>query len=137
MTFAGFLPNEDLPNIYRAADIFVMPGVAELQSIATMEAMASGLPVVAVDAMALPELVHDGKNGYLFKDGDLQTFADRVVALITDENLRKKMGQKSLDIIKAHDIHKSVEIFEQVYKDVISKYVKTEKRKKVAKSSKK
>ena len=46
-----------MPQAYAAADVFAMPGVAELQSIATLEAMASGLPVVAADAMALPHLV--------------------------------------------------------------------------------
>ena len=51
--------------------VFAMPSIAELQSIATMEAMASGLPVVAANAMALPHLVHDGENGYLFEPGDI------------------------------------------------------------------
>jgi len=62
VTFTGFVPDKDLPNIYKIADLFVIAGIAELQSIVTMEAMASGLPVVAVNAMALPELVHDGEN---------------------------------------------------------------------------
>src|SRR5690606_41759864 len=62
--FLGFVPEEDLPLVYRAADAFAISGIAELQSIATLEAMASGLPVVAADAMALPHLVHVGRNGY-------------------------------------------------------------------------
>ena len=48
-----------------------MPSIAELQSIATMEAMASALPIVAANAMALPHLVHDGENGYLFEPGNI------------------------------------------------------------------
>ena len=55
MTFLGYLP-EDIPRLYRIADLFIIASVAELQSIVTMEAMASGLPVIAADAMALPEL---------------------------------------------------------------------------------
>jgi len=62
VTFTGFVPDEDLQNIYRIGDLFVTAGIAELQSIVTMEAMASGLPVVAVNVMALPELVHDGEK---------------------------------------------------------------------------
>ena len=53
----GYLPDEDVPRLYRFADVFVIAGIAELQSIVTMEAMASGLPIIAADAMALPELV--------------------------------------------------------------------------------
>src|SRR6202008_386605 len=65
VVFTGFVSDEDLPNLYRLADIFVIAGIAELQSIVTMEAMASALPVVAVNAVALPELIHHGENGFL------------------------------------------------------------------------
>ena len=64
--FPGYVPDEDLPRLYNAADCFIMAGYAELQSIATLEAMASGLPVLAADACALPELVKPGENGLLF-----------------------------------------------------------------------
>lgn len=61
--FGGFVPDDDLPRIYQNATVFVMPSPVELQSIATLEAMASGLPIVAADAMALPELVKGGRTG--------------------------------------------------------------------------
>ncbi|NLZ16191.1 MAG: glycosyltransferase [Desulfobulbaceae bacterium] len=64
--FPGYVSNEDLPKLYNAADCFIMAGYAELQSIATLEAMACGLPVLAADACALPELVTHGENGLLF-----------------------------------------------------------------------
>ncbi len=75
VVFTGLVADEDLPNLYRLADIFVMGGIAELQSIATMEAMASALPVVAVNAVALPKLIRHGENGFLFPDGDSQGVA--------------------------------------------------------------
>uniref|UniRef100_UPI0040488763 glycosyltransferase n=1 Tax=Aquiluna sp. TaxID=2053504 RepID=UPI0040488763 len=64
--FLGHVSDQELPGIYERCTVFVMPSIAELQSIATMEAMASGRPVIGADAMALPHLVHDGDNGYLF-----------------------------------------------------------------------
>lgn len=115
ITFTGFLPEEDLPNIYHLASCFVMPGNAELQSIATMEAMASGLPVVAANAMALPELVHDGENGYLFPAGDSPALARKVIPIISDKKLRERMSKKSLEIIKTHDINKIIEEYESLY----------------------
>jgi 1,2-diacylglycerol 3-alpha-glucosyltransferase len=118
VTFAGFVPDEDLQNIYSVADLFVTAGIAELQSIVTMEAMASGLPVVAVNAMALPELVHDGENGYLFSDGDGQMFAEKVTAILSDQAMRAKMSKKSLEIIKDHDINKTIEKYEAIYSEI-------------------
>jgi len=121
VTFAGFVPDQDLQNIYTVADLFVTAGIAELQSIATMEAMASGLPVVAVNAMALPELVHDGENGYLFSDGDSQMFAEKVVAILSNQTMRAEMSKKSLEIIKNHDINKVIEKYESIYGEIINR----------------
>lgn len=123
VTFTGFVPDEDLPNLYRMADLFVIAGIAELQSIVTMEAMASGLPVIAVNAVALPELVHDGENGYLFPDGDSQMLAERAITILSDPALRAKMGQKSLDIIQAHDIQVTLDKYESLYRQIIAKHV--------------
>ncbi|OHA19736.1 MAG: hypothetical protein A2836_00215 [Candidatus Taylorbacteria bacterium RIFCSPHIGHO2_01_FULL_45_63] len=117
VTFTGFLADEDLPSMYMIADCFVMPGNAELQSIATMEAMASGLPIIAARAMALPELVHDGENGYLFSEGDHQNLAEKIVALLKDRKLGAEMSKKSLEIVSEHDIGKTVEKFESLYRE--------------------
>ncbi|MFH0776167.1 MAG: glycosyltransferase [Patescibacteria group bacterium] len=119
VTFTGFIPDADLQNIYRVADLFVIAGIAELQSIVTMEAMASGLPVVAVEAMALPELVRHGKNGYLFPDGDSQKFAELVIAILTNPQMRKRMAAESLKIIKNHDIKRVIVKYESLYSKII------------------
>lgn len=120
VTFTGFIPDKDLQNIYRTADIFVIAGIAELQSLVTMEAMASGLPVVAVNAMALPELVRDGENGYLFPAGDSQALAQKIIAIVSDKNLGFQMSQNSLEIIKTHDINRTIEKYEALYNKIIN-----------------
>jgi glycosyltransferase involved in cell wall biosynthesis len=121
VTFTGFVPDKDLQNIYRIADLFVTAGIAELQSIVTMEAMASGLPVVAVNAMALPELVHDGENGYLFSDGNSQMLAEKVIAILSNQTMRAQMSRKSLEIVKDHDINKIIEKYESIYNEIINR----------------
>lgn len=123
VTFAGFVPDEDLPNLYNIADCFVIAGIAELQSLVTMEAMATGLPVVAVNAMALPELVRHGENGYLFELDDADALAEHLIQIFSDPGLRKKMGDRSMEMIQAHDINKSMETFETLYGNLIGKNI--------------
>jgi glycosyltransferase involved in cell wall biosynthesis len=97
-------------------------GVAELQSIVTMEAMASGLPVIAADAMALPELVHHGENGFLFPVDDARALASAALAILSNEPLRRQMAKKSLEIVKAHDINKIVEQYEMLYARMLASH---------------
>lgn len=122
ITFTGYLPKKDLPYIYRVADIFVMPSIAELQSLVTMEAMASGLPVVGADAVALPHLIKDGRNGFLFQPYDEEELADKMFILINDKKLINKMGEESQIIIKDHDMDQVVHKVEEVYEKAISEY---------------
>jgi glycosyltransferase involved in cell wall biosynthesis len=80
-----------------------------------MEAMASGRPVVAADAVALPHLVRSGENGYRFPPGDVVAAAGRLRALLTDAPLRARMGSASLGIIARHSLDSSLERFEILY----------------------
>ncbi|WP_245765758.1 glycosyltransferase [Nonomuraea jiangxiensis] len=114
--FLGFVPDESMPQAYAAADVFAMPGVAELQSIATLEAMATGLPVVAADAMALPHLVDD--NGYLFQPGDVISLGRHLTDILTDDDLRARLGKASRELALTHDDKTSLARFEQIYDEV-------------------
>lgn len=115
--FLGHITEEELPRAYERATLFAMPSIAELQSIATMEAMASGRPVVAADAMALPHLVHDGDNGYLFPPDDVVAFADRLKRILTaDQAELDRLSENSLHLIQAHDIERTLTIFEGLYR---------------------
>lgn len=121
VTFPGFIDEGDFPAIYTAADLFVMPSEAELQSIVTMEAMASGLPVVAARHGALPELVHFGRNGYLYKPGKIKEFAACIIKVISDLQRAKRMGVESLKIIASHAHPKIVDQFEKIYEHLLKK----------------
>ncbi|MBI5412698.1 glycosyltransferase [Candidatus Peregrinibacteria bacterium] len=115
VTFAGFVPDEDLPFLYRISHAFIIAGTAELQSLVTMEAMATGLPIIGVNATALPELIHDGKNGYLFAPGDIEGLISCIQRLFKVSNPRQQMGAESLKLIQAHDINKIMATFESLY----------------------
>ncbi|MFJ6651910.1 glycosyltransferase [Microbacterium sp. NPDC091313] len=117
VTFHGHTSDEDLRALYSRASVFAIASIAELQSIATMEAMASGLPVVAADAVALPHLVHDGENGYLFEPGNVEQLTARLTDVLTaspEERLR--MQQASLDGVIVHDIERTLDTFEALYR---------------------
>ena len=113
--FLGRVPDRDLPQLYRLADVFAITSGAELQSLATMEAMATGLPVVAADAYALRELVRPGRNGFLVppgRPGDLQAALD---ALLADPARRVAMGRDSLRLIAGHGRERSLAQWEALY----------------------
>lgn len=121
VTFTGYVPEEDLPGLYQTADCFVNAGTAELQCIAMLEAMATGLPVIAADAMALHELVMEGENGFLFTPDDADELAQRILTVFSRESDRLHMGQKSRELAAPHDIQKVMLAFEALYKQAWKK----------------
>ncbi|MEV7045246.1 glycosyltransferase family 4 protein [Amycolatopsis sp. NPDC051061] len=116
VTFHGFVSDAELVHRYAEADVFCMPGTAELQSLATMEAMAAGLPVIAADALALPHLVHHDENGYLFEPGAITTISRWIAELAADPDLRARMSEASRTIVARHDIEDALATFETQYR---------------------
>jgi gas vesicle protein len=84
-----------------------------------MEAMASGRPVIAADAMALPHLVHDGDNGYLFPPDDADALAERLRRILNADQLElNRLSENSLHLIQSHDIERTIKIFEDLYSGI-------------------
>jgi 1,2-diacylglycerol 3-alpha-glucosyltransferase len=129
VSFLGFIHEKDLAPLYRLADVFAIPSEAELQSLATMEAMACGLPVVAADAYALPELVHHDINGFLFQRGNSEEMAQYLDVLVTDNDLRGQMGSRSLEIIARHDRTQVLDQWEALYYRLSNEFVEAKERK--------
>jgi 1,2-diacylglycerol 3-alpha-glucosyltransferase len=118
VVFTGYVPVEDLPCLLNSADIFAMPSGAELQSIATLEAMASGLPVLAANARALPELVEHNVNGYLFEPDNVAAAAHGIAALADNRGQWASMGTASLARVRAHSLPDTVQRYVKFYRDV-------------------
>lgn len=119
VTFLGFVPDEDLPFLYPLASLFIMAGTVELQSLVTMEAMACGVPVLAANALALPELVHPGENGFLFDPQSVGELSGFIEKIISNPELKKYMSIQSLKYIKTHDINDTIRRFEELYQSLV------------------
>ncbi|STX28738.1 glycosyltransferase [Legionella beliardensis] len=117
VAFLGVISEEDLRKAYLRASLFCMPSTAELQSLATLEAMSASLPVILADALALPHLVIEGKNGYLFQPGNSSELAEKIEIIKNlSEALRLKMGQASFEMAAQHDIKNTLARYEALYK---------------------
>ncbi|MFC4949796.1 glycosyltransferase [Pseudonocardia sp. GCM10023141] len=119
--FRGFVSEEELLEAYARASVFCMPSIAELQSLASLEAMAAGTPLIAADAMALPHLVRQGRNGWLYKPGDVAELTTRLAALLSDADLRRRMGAASLEVVAEHAIGATLDTFEGIYRKLLQR----------------
>lgn len=118
--FTSFIPAEDVPGLMNSVDVFVMPSEAELLSISTLEAMACGRPVILANALALPELVRDGVNGYLFKPGDINDLARRINSMADHPERWDEMGMASREIAVEHNLEDVIRKFESLYVSLLS-----------------
>jgi 1,2-diacylglycerol 3-alpha-glucosyltransferase len=111
--FLGFVPEEDLPALYRHVDIFTIASDVEVQSIPTLQAAATGLPIVAADAGALPELVENGKNGFLAPPDDAAAFAAAIRKILDDPQRAEAFGQASLEIGRRHAEERTFDAYQE------------------------
>ncbi len=95
VTFQGYVPREAMAQVYQAADIFVLPSQQEGMSIALLEAMASGLPVVVTQTGGTDELVTKGLNGDIVPWADVPALTQALKTLVEDEATRVRMGAES------------------------------------------
>ena len=111
---------EDIPQLLRIMDIFVLPSLGEGISNTILEAMASGLPVIASDVGGNPELVQEGRTGMLFPTGNTDALAHALLALAADKTLRQEMGNAAVMHIKQNfDWQRTVESYLALYDDLL------------------
>lgn len=112
---------EELVDWYRRASVFVMPSYCETFGISCLEAMAFGLPVVASDATALPEVVEDGVTGILVPSGDSKALAEALTQLLENPDLRRRMGQAGRERVLARfTVDRVADQTLRVYREALS-----------------
>jgi len=118
----GNVPYHKMPSIYQNADILLFPTVREGFGMAAAEAMACGLPVVATNCSSLPELIDDGKGGFLCPLGDVDAFAEKINLLADNPKLRREMGDYNrAKVEKMFTLDRMVGEYQQLFEEVLSK----------------
>lgn len=119
VVFRGYVPEAGVIEAFGACDIFCQPGIAELQSIVTLEAMSASKPVVLADAVALPHLCRHGENGYLFQPGNIRQLAEYLTELVRSKEKRQAFGAVSAEMVKVHSFDATLDKFEALYERAI------------------
>ncbi|MCT1605848.1 glycosyltransferase [Nesterenkonia massiliensis] len=112
----GHVDDVELRRAYIAADAFCQPGTAELQSLVSLEAMSAAKPVVLANALALPHLVSEGENGYLFEPNNSADLAEKLNQIFRKSAVeRAAMGAASREKANQHAIGKTMAAYEALY----------------------
>jgi glycosyltransferase involved in cell wall biosynthesis len=120
--FAGYVRNEELPDYLTAADVYVSSSLSDGTSLSLLEAQACGLPVVVSDVAANQEWVTDGVNGFIVPMRDSHKLSEKVIELLRDTELRKRLGLKNIRIAQERaNWDRNFEKFETIYQELIDR----------------
>jgi len=105
----------DINDILNISDIYLQPSRTEGLSLSIMEALNYSLPVIGTRVGGIPEIVHEGENGYLFEKENIEELADRIEILVNNREVREMMGRKSKVISSRFTLADGVEKLASIY----------------------
>ncbi|MDD3249329.1 MAG: glycosyltransferase family 4 protein [Smithellaceae bacterium] len=119
----GSISYQQMPALYQNADILLFPTVREGFGLAAAEAMACGLPVVATDCSSLPELIDDGKGGFLCPLGNVDAFAEKINFLAENPQLRREMGEYNrAKVEKMFTLDRMIKEYQILFEEMLSRH---------------
>jgi len=121
VTFTGFLPKPETNKFFGAADVFVFPSTTDTQGIVIAEAMASSVPVVAINKLGPKDFVNNNKDGFLV-NLHKNEFIDKILRLLENEKLRRKFGQNARESAKKLSIENCTKKLIEIYHDTKNSY---------------
>jgi glycosyltransferase involved in cell wall biosynthesis len=114
IAFLGYVPRRDLPLVYCLGEAFVFPSRTETLGLCTIEAMATGLPVVAIGEMGTRDVMQGDHGGFMVK-GDSTEFSDAVLRLLGDPGLRKAKSEEAMAWSRRYSIAAAADALLEVY----------------------
>ena len=118
--FLGFVdPDGGLPDLYRLGSVFLIASALETEGLVVLEAAASGLPIVAVRATSMPELVEEPGCGYLTPPGDIEAMAQRTTEILRDPAAAQALGQSGVEMARQHSLSLTLDKHEALYGELI------------------
>jgi N-acetyl-alpha-D-glucosaminyl L-malate synthase BshA len=111
---------QDIPDILSQTDVYVLTSGMEGNPLSILEAMSSGVPVVATDVGGVPEIIKDGKEGFLAPKGDIEQISEKIITLLKDQKLRSEFGKAARERT-CHEFSpdKVIPQYERVYEQII------------------
>jgi glycosyltransferase involved in cell wall biosynthesis len=120
VAFVGQISQTVLPEWYHRADLYISPSHVDGSSVSLMEALACGLPCLVSDIPANKEWVTEGENGWLFRDGDANHLAQKILAAIAQRETLPQVGQSSRRVAELRaDWKNNAEALMKVYRGLI------------------
>ena len=114
--FFGYFPDEKLPKLYQAADVFAFPSLYENLPFALLEALSSGLPAVSTRIGGIPEIIQEGKNGFLIDPLDFNSLAEKIMYVLENPKLAFEIGLMARETVKRRfNLEKTAEQVLKVY----------------------
>ncbi|MEX6503185.1 glycosyltransferase [Pseudomonas zhanjiangensis] len=117
----GAVPPERMPAYYRLGDLFVFASKTETQGMVILEAMAAGLPVVAVRSSGIDDVIRQGYNGFKTPQ-DSEQWGARVAQLLVDDALRRELAEHALSMAREHSIEQFAEGVKEIYATLMAAY---------------
>ena len=117
--FYGVIPENALLEVYKIADIVVIPSEIEMFGMVTVEAGSFEKPVIATNIGPIPEIIEDGYNGFLVSYGDYENLAEKIILLLKNPRLREEMGRNARKkVIKRYSWKNIVNRIERIYNEL-------------------
>lgn len=114
--FTGYKPRTELPAVCHDHDLFITASAMETQGLVALEAIATGMPAIGVDAFALPELIQQGRNGYVVQPHNVPEIAAAAVKLLKDQITYEKFSKEAILVAAEHSHDRCTDKLEKIYR---------------------